>query len=101
MRFKPDADDVVLVIHDPAAASNPNSVILYCNDLGVCVDEGKTDRSLQTHHDPNRGIVQGVRFKHFSGLQTGGVHGRRLRPVGSELQRQLVELDQRPSPHSS
>jgi len=66
MRFNPDADDVVLVIHDPSAASNPSSVILYCNDLGICVDEGKTDKSLRTHHDSNRGIVW-RKIKHFSG----------------------------------
>jgi hypothetical protein len=69
MRFNPDAQDVILVIHDPVAASNPKSAIMYCNDLGVCVDEGKSDKALITHHDSERGIVW-RKIRHFSGYVT-------------------------------
>ena len=66
MRFNPNSGDVILVINDPALANNPNSVILYCNDLGVCVDEGKSDKALITHHDTTRGIIW-RKIRHFSG----------------------------------
>ena len=66
MRFNPNGDDVILVIHDQALANNPNSIIYYCDDNGVCVDESKTDPSLKTYQDPSRGIIW-RKIRHFSG----------------------------------
>lgn len=71
MRFAPGSPDVVLTIYDPTAASNPNSVILYCNDANVCVDEGKNDSSMRTYHDALRGLVW-RKIKHFSGYAVSG-----------------------------
>ena len=68
MRFVP-GHTVMLYIYDPVAANNPNSVIVYCNDLNICVDEGKNDPSLVTGHNPATGYIF-RRIKHFSGYAT-------------------------------
>ena len=69
MRFNPNADDVILMIYDPKAAADPKAVIYYCNDLGVCVDEGKTDPALVTHRSGN---YLWKKIRHFSGYVVGG-----------------------------
>ena len=70
LRFAPTDDPVRmtwLLLYDRAAASDPSSTILFCeNDVDECVDEALSDPSLVTLRDPLSGYVY-RRIKHFSG----------------------------------
>ena len=65
MRFNPDKQ-VNLYMYSPTLNVADTWKLLYCDALNVCVDESKTDSSLQTYVDPTAKVIF-RRIKHFSG----------------------------------
>ena len=67
MRFNP-TKNVQLFMYAPnvSATDAKNWWMFYCNDAGTCVDEAKSDTSLQTYIDYNANTLF-RRVKHFSG----------------------------------
>lgn len=68
LRFQPNSSGkvVMLYLYDKSIAVDTTSRILYCNDLGVCVDESLTDPSVAVMFDAPNGFVY-RQLKHFSG----------------------------------
>ena len=71
LRFNPKSAGVHLYLED-IGDGTPLwfKDIFFCHDNGKCVDEAKTDASLQTRPDPSNGLLA-RRIRHFSGYTIG------------------------------
>lgn len=71
LRFVPTASaarGVTLQIKDKHASLSPGARILWCGELGACIDESLGDPSATTKRDAAGGVVF-RRIKHFSAYQ--------------------------------
>jgi hypothetical protein len=69
MRFVP-TKDVMLFFRQGHNSAKKQLVINYCNAIGYCYDESRTDASLKPFRVGNSPIL-GRRIKHFSGYNIG------------------------------